>query len=475
MTHHTHSLHSPVTQSTLPPVARAVRLPADLPAAAPLLAQVTSALTHLGHDRAARLFWVPGRIEVLGKHTDYAGGDSLVAATERGFLLAVVPRTDNQVRIVAAASGEESVFPLTPDLAPEMGHWSNYPMTVARRVARNFPGGLRGAEIAFASNLPPAAGMSSSSALMVGVFLALAAVNELTNRPELTANVVDGLQLAEYLGTVENGQNYGTLVGDKGVGTFGGSEDHTAILCSRPNQLGRYTYCPTRFGQSLPLPTGAVFAIGVSGVVAEKTGRARDLYNRASALAATATDVWNRATGRTDPHLAALLAHTGGDPAPIRAILQQADTSLADMNVAGIHVAGTGVDTVALLRRFDHFYLENQVLIPAAVAALTDGDLAAFGAAATRSQQTGTELLGNQVPETVALAELAVAQGATGASAFGAGFGGSVWALIRRDEAAAFLTAWQNAYLARFPQHAARSAFFVTGAGPAASELDIHA
>ena len=40
------------------------------------------------------LWYVPGRVEVLGKHTDYAGGRSLLAATERGFVFAAAPRTD---------------------------------------------------------------------------------------------------------------------------------------------------------------------------------------------------------------------------------------------------------------------------------------------------------------------------------------------------------------------------------------------
>jgi hypothetical protein len=56
------------------------------------------------------LLFVPGRIEVLGKHTDYAGGRSLLAAVERGFSIAVRPRSDCRLRITDAASGEVTSF-----------------------------------------------------------------------------------------------------------------------------------------------------------------------------------------------------------------------------------------------------------------------------------------------------------------------------------------------------------------------------
>ena len=128
--------------------------------------------------RASLAFFVPGRIEVLGKHTDYAGGRSLLAAIERGIRIEVEPRADAIVRVTDTRSGEEATFALDPAIEPAAGHWSNYPMTVARRLARNFPAARHGADLAFASDLPPAAGMSSSSALIVATYLALAAVNQ---------------------------------------------------------------------------------------------------------------------------------------------------------------------------------------------------------------------------------------------------------------------------------------------------------
>ncbi|GAG17078.1 unnamed protein product, partial [marine sediment metagenome] len=121
----------------------------------------------LDDGAAVRAFFVPGRIEVLGKHTDYAGGRSIVATAENGFCLVATKRQDNTIRILDIASDEKVEFTITDQLQPHSEHWSNYPMTVARRLATNFPGTQCGAEIAFASDLPPAAGMASSSAMIV--------------------------------------------------------------------------------------------------------------------------------------------------------------------------------------------------------------------------------------------------------------------------------------------------------------------
>src|SRR5690606_18127103 len=112
-------------------------------------------------------------LEVLGKHTDYGGGRSLIAAVERGFTFVSVPRADGVIGAHSLEPAERVEFRFDPDLRPLAG-WANYPMTVARRLARNFPGIDVGVDLAFRSTLPPASGMSSSSALIIGTFLCLA-------------------------------------------------------------------------------------------------------------------------------------------------------------------------------------------------------------------------------------------------------------------------------------------------------------
>ena len=192
-------------------------------------------------------FYVPGRIEVLGKHTDYGGGRSVVAAAENGFCYVAVARDDDVLNITDVGSNETITFSLDPELTPQLGHWSNYPMTAVRRLAKNFPKLAKGADIVFQSDLPPASGMSSSSAMIVAFFLIMAECNDISGTEEYKLNIKNKEDLAGYLGTVENGQTFGTFVGYKGVGTFGGSEDHTAVLCCQAGLLSQYSYCPLQF------------------------------------------------------------------------------------------------------------------------------------------------------------------------------------------------------------------------------------
>jgi galactokinase len=423
-------------------------------------ARAADLLNGLGNNRHAAVvaFFVPGRIEVVGKHTDYGGGRSLLCAVERGFTFLVVPRLDNLIRMRSIDGSSVADFRLDPDLQPEMGAWAGYPQVVARRVARNFPSARTGADIAFASDLPRASGMSSSSAMVVAMFQVLSAINRLADTPEYKANLVTPEDLAGYLGTTENGQTFKSLVGDRGVGTFGGSEDHTAILLSHPGRLVQYAYCPVRHEGTVDFPADHIFAIASSGVIAEKTGSAMASYNRASLLARAVLTEWNKATNRTDPTLADAIRQGGPNARDaIRQVLQR--SSNPDFSAPD------------LLDRFDQFYAENEEIVGPFARAVQARDWNAMTTLTDRSQHLTETQLKNQVPQTVFLARTARQLGAVAASAFGAGFGGSVWALIPDARAAAFLADWKNAYAAEHSDDAARSTFFTTRPGPAAFRL----
>jgi galactokinase len=420
------------------------------------LAATERALATLRPSGQVERLFVPGRIEVLGKHTDYAGGRSLTCAVERGFTVAFAPRPDRSLRVVDASDGRTVEFPLAPDLDPAVGHWSNYPMTVARRLARNFPGLARGADVAFLSTLPRAAGLSTSSALVTATYLVLDAVNDLSARPEYRAEIGGREALAGYLGSIENGRAFGRLAGDHGVGTFGGSEDHTAILLSEAGHLGCYRYGPVRRLRQIRLADELVFVVGASGIAARKTGAARDRYNRASALVAAVVGEWRAATGGSEDTLGEILSSAPDAAGRLRAIVSASRGAFAPQD---------------LQRRLDHFLVEEGEVLPAALDALEAGALDEFGRLADRSQEAAETLLGNQVPETIALARLARERGALAASAFGAGFGGSVWALTGASDARTFAEAWARAYAAEWPEASASGAFFVTRPARGAGRL----
>ena len=400
-----------------------------------------------------RKFFVPGRIEVLGKHTDYAGGRSLLCAIDRGFHVTVTPRADATVIVTDTANGAADVLALDPELPPAPpGHWSAYPRAVARRIARNFPHARLGADIRFDSNLPPDAGLSSSSALIISIFLGLAAVNDLEQHDDYVASIHNREDLATYLACVENGAGFRQLAGDRGVGTAGGSEDHTAILCCTSGALSVYAFAPARLERTVPMPAGCLFAVATSGVKAQKTGAALRHYNAAAAQTADLLQRWNLLSGRSDKTLGSALAASPDAHARLRSALE-------------------GAREGSLLARLEQFEEESSRLVPAAADALATGDLETFGRLVDRSQELAEGALGNQVPETIALARVARATGALAASAFGAGFGGSVWALISSADAADFVERWAARYRREFPGRAADAGFLLTSAGTAATEV----
>ncbi|MCC7010827.1 MAG: galactokinase [Acidobacteria bacterium] len=382
---------------------------------------------------------VPGRIEVFGKHTDYAGGRSLVSAVPRGFAVVARPRDDDLVRVIDVGSGESTTVDRSGCARPRRG-WATYISTVVRRLADNFPGRPLGTDIAFVSDLPRAAGLSSSSALLVAVATALVRRGELEAHPAWRAAIGSPFDLAGYFGCIENGQTFRSLAGARGVGTRGGSEDHTAILLGRARTLRQFSYTPVHLEDEVTFPRDWRFVIASSGVHADKAGSVRDRYNRAARSAGVLLSIWNRRTGASAVSLGVGLRGASDGPNRLRAWLRAAN---ADEEAAGFSADD-------LSRRLEHF-IEEDGRVAEAVAAIRAGDVAELGRLAIASQADAERLLGNQVPDTMALVEEAVDVGATAAASFGAGFGGSVWAVVPADEALAFGERWMTSYRERCP------------------------
>lgn len=423
--------------------------------------------SHASTDR--QRFVVPGRIEVLGKHTDYAGGRSLLCATEQGASVAVAPWSEPGLRITDARTGETAVVPFDPDLEIDRSCWHRYPMTVVRRLCRDLPGTLRGAEMAFSSDLPRAAGISSSSVLTIAVFHALAEIASLRDRPEFRRRVRTDSDLATYLGCIENGRAFswqdenrqggnrqgGTWPADGGVGTAGGSEDHTAILFGQKDTLVRYAFCPVRFEESAPLPENYVFAVASSGIKASKAGTSkrssvREHYNRLSHLTDELAAIWRTETGAKEATLGDIVWQPGAAKR-LASLIDRSNRPAEDRR--------------ALATRLEQFVFESEHAVPEAAAALRADDLEDFRRIVEQSVETGARCLGNQIPETLYLTEQALRLGALAASPFGAGFGGSVWALVRQADADEFSNAWRGRYAETFPEPAVAASFFATRAG----------
>jgi galactokinase len=165
-------------------------------------------------------------------------------------------------------------------------------------------------------------------------------------------------------------------------------------------------------------------------------------------------DAWRAASGRADGSLAEAIERAGA--AEVREVVERSPID--------------GFGTAVVLDRFDQFVEESVGIIPAAADALARRELERFGVLVDRSQDLAERLLGNQVPETIGLARVARDLGADAASAFGAGFGGSVWALVAQSEVEVFAARWEAAYRAAFP--AASPSVLVTRPGPSAVRLE---
>ncbi len=403
--------------------------PAAEEAKASLFDMVLGAFRDVSGGPPRHAWWVPGRLEVFGKHTDYAGGRTLVCAVPSGLAVVAVPRADGAIRVIDARRGEEVV--LQPPDETSFTGWRHYVAVVARRLAANFPGSALGADIVFASDLPRASGMSSSSALVVAMSSALVRVASIEHRPEWRTNIHGTLDAAGYYACIENGLTFGTLKGDAGVGTHGGSEDHAAILAATPGQLSGFAFVPMRFIGSAAMPAAWRFVLAPSVVRSSKTGSAKGAYNNLSRGARVLLEIWNDAEPRAGSLGAALAA--GG-----------AETLRQRVRDRAIE----GWPDGALEKRLEHFIRED-ARVPEALAAFRAANLAKLTALSDGSQADAASLLGNQVPETEALARSARDLGAFAACSFGAGFGGSVWALVDHDSEG-FASRWhEGAFVAR--------------------------
>lgn len=223
------------------------------------------------------------------------------------------------------------------------------------------------------------------------------------------------------------------------------------MLCCQADRLTRFRFCPIQEGESVTLPGDLSFVVGVSGVLAEKSGAALELYNAASLQTREIVAAWNSATGAEESTIGEILA---GD-----------EDTWEGLSAVVAH-------SPALSARLRAFLVESEELIPAAVAALEDGDLDVLGRLVERSQRNARDNLGNQVRETIRMQALARDLGAQAASSFGAGFGGSVWALAPTADADDFATAWLERYSAEFPEVAERATTLITrpAALPTASD-----
>lgn len=377
---------------------------------------------------------VPGRVELAGKHTDYAGGPSLTCATPFHMHGKADAIAESVVRVYDQRSKARMRVPLSPDATPAGPRSSVYAAAVARRIARDFPQARTGVNLSFGSTIPTSMGMSSSSALVITLAMAVFDANDLWESPEWRPVAEDELSFAQYCAAVESGAAWGPFAGDRGVGTRGGAQDHIAICASRARMVGAYSYLPGQVVRRVDWPADWRIVVAASGVRATKTGNAMAAYNRVADSVRALVAVWNAETGRADATLSDIMHSAPG-------AFDEA-VSLVD------RAASETVSADYLRARARQFREETTVIVPGMLEAIARADATAVGDLMRRSQELAERALQNQVPQTAWLAQHARDYGAVAATAFGAGFGGAVWALVPEGDAERFAAAWMQAFAA---------------------------
>jgi galactokinase len=168
---------------------------------------------------ALRYFRAPGRVNLIGEHTDYNDGFVLPVAIDRSAIVAACARKDSKVNVYSINRKESGAFDLATADEIKRGNWMNYIEGVAR-VLQSKGYILRGADIVLESDVPVGAGLSSSAALEIATaFTLLTLSNESIDRPEVALVC----QQAEHQYT---GANVGIM--DQFISAMG--EEKTALL-----------------------------------------------------------------------------------------------------------------------------------------------------------------------------------------------------------------------------------------------------
>lgn len=336
----------------------------------------------------ARVFFAPGRVNLMGAHLDYNGGPVMPTAIDRGTIIAVRLRNDR--RLTCASLLDSHTLEVDLDALPQrsMSRWTDYPLGVVREMLRHseLRGGtarLPGMDLLFGGNLPVGAGLSSSASICVGTAFVLDCVWELG---------CERLELVQAALHAERGF----------VGVQCGIMDPFAVGLARAGEL-LWLDCRDTTWSWMPLDHER-YSIAVADTLVRR---------------AVAQSEFNARVDQCRAAYERLRVH------------QSEARCLRDirLDVFEAHAHELGAP---IARRAEHVIHEVARTFEAREA-LRRGDPAAFGAAMSAAHVSLRELFEVSVPELDLLVEAAVeTPGVLGSRLTGAGFGGCTVVLLER-------------------------------------------
>jgi galactokinase len=327
----------------------------------------------------------PGRVNLIGEHTDYNDGFVLPCAIDYETLIAIGPRDDREVRVIACNYGEAiDKFSLDEPIAPRTDAiWANYVRGVVKvLLSRGLA--LKGLDLVVAGNVPQGAGLSSSASIEVAVGMAFKAMQQLDH--------ISGTDIALMAQQAEN----------QFVGVNCGIMDQ---LISATGERGRALLidCRSLALRPVSMPVGMTVLIVNSHI---KRGLLDGEYNTRRAQCETAARYFG-----------------------VKA--------LRDVDLERLVTDAGDLDPL-VFRRARHIVTENQRTLDAAQA-LAAGDLTHMGllmAASHASMRDDFEITVPAIDHLVEILQTAIG-GAGGARMTGGGFGGCVVALLPEESVAA--------------------------------------
>jgi galactokinase len=336
----------------------------------------------------------PGRVNLIGEHTDYNHGFVLPAAVDRGIVMAVRARSDRRY-VLHALDLDRRLEGDLMQLAPHPERWPNYLLGVLDQLQKAGKS-VGGFELVYGGDLPIGAGMSSSAALECGLAFAL---NELFDLG------LDRLTMAKLSQAAEHSF----------VGVKCGIMDQMASLMSQKDHVMMLD-CQDLSCRFVPFRSQV--KIFLCDTQVER---------------ALAESGYNQRRSQCEAGVALLRKHAPDVQ------------SLRDVSLELLEAHRAEFDPI--IYRRCRYVIEENLRVIAACAALESEDLPAFGRLMNQSQQGLSKAYQVSCPELDLLAEAAAAlPGVLGARMMGAGFGGCTINLVQAGQEEAFVQGMAPAF-----------------------------
>ncbi len=362
---------------------------------------ITSSFKEIFGLKPSVIVTAPGRVNMLGEHVDYNDGVVLPAAIDRRVSLAAAPTEDGEVFLYAADLQRQVTFRLNEldrkvdsDGQPLPG-WARYPAGVAWAL-QEAGYGLTGMKVAYSSDIPIGAGLSSSAAVEVAFA---------TTWQALSSCQMDKLSLARLCQRAEN----------EYVGVSSGLMDQFASVCGVEGHVLRFDTRNLDW-EALRLPAGTAIVIADSGIRRSLT---KSSYNDRRAACEQAVALLQKYLPRI--------------------------TSLRDVSSVELAAYSTALPPV-VEKRAEHVVKEIH-RVEQAIIALERGDARMFGGFMFASHKSLRDLYQVSLPELDTLVEIARGlPGIYGARLTGAGFGGCTVNLVEEIHAPDFIQGLVEGY-----------------------------